>query len=49
MILNNVAGKPLHLLFPHLRSVRIDDVVATDRLIRFDAATCGPSGRLPAM
>jgi hypothetical protein len=31
------------LLSPHLRSVRIDDVIATDRLIRLDAATCGPS------
>jgi transposase len=40
VILNDVADKLLHLLFPHLRSVRIDDVVATDRMIRFDATAC---------
>ena len=41
------AGRLLCLLFPHVRSVRIDDVVATDRVIRFDVTTCAPSAACP--
>lgn len=47
MILNDVVRSLLQLLFPHLRSVRIDDVVATDRVIRFDATTCARSAVCP--
>ena len=47
MILSDVEGKLLHLLFPHLESVRIDDVVATDRVIRFDATACAWSAGCP--
>lgn len=47
VILSDVAGQLLHLLFPHLRGVRIDDVVATGRVIWFDATTSARSAACP--
>lgn len=47
MILNDAASRLLHLLFPHLRSVRIDDVVASDTAIWFDATACARSAECP--
>jgi uncharacterized Zn-finger protein len=47
VILDETASMVLKMLFPQLAAVRVERLTATDRVLRFDAATSAGSAACP--